>query len=103
MARPGTHGTCAASPSGQPTWRSRCASSSAERPSRMRVLLIGVGTVGEAIARMAATRDWCEGLVLADYDVARARSLEAELMESGKAHIVVERTDARDPAAVADL
>jgi len=69
----------------------------------MRVLLIGVGTVGEAIARMAATRDWCEGLVLADYDVARARSLEAQLGESGRARIVVERIDARDPAEVADL
>ncbi len=62
----------------------------------MRVLLIGVGTVGEAIVRMAATRDWCEGLVLADYDVARARSLEAGLGESGKARIVVEQVDARD-------
>ena len=53
----------------------------------MRVLLIGVGTVGEAIARMAATRDWCDSLVLADYDVARARSLEAGLAESAKARI----------------
>ena len=69
----------------------------------MRVLLIGVGTVGEAIARMAAARQWCEGLVLADYDIARARSLEAELGESGKARIVVEEIDARDAGAVAEL
>ena len=43
----------------------------------MRVLLIGVGTVGEAIARMAAQRDWCEQMVLADYDAERAAALQA--------------------------
>ena len=31
----------------------------------MRILLVGVGTVGEAIARMCAERNWCETLVLA--------------------------------------
>ena len=41
----------------------------------MRVLLIGVGTVGESIARLSASHDWCEAMVLADYDVARARTL----------------------------
>jgi saccharopine dehydrogenase (NAD+, L-lysine forming) len=34
----------------------------------MRVLLVGVGTVGEAIAKVAADRDWLEHMVLADYD-----------------------------------
>ena len=38
----------------------------------MRVLLVGAGTVGEAIARIAADRDWLEHMVVADYDVARA-------------------------------
>jgi hypothetical protein len=28
----------------------------------MRVLLVGVGTVGEAIARISATADWCEAM-----------------------------------------
>ena len=41
----------------------------------MRVLLIGVGTVGEAIARISSTADWCEAMVLADYDETRARRL----------------------------
>jgi saccharopine dehydrogenase-like NADP-dependent oxidoreductase len=41
----------------------------------MRVLLIGVGTVGEAIARISSTADWCEAMVLADYDESRARRL----------------------------
>src|SRR5437588_7933107 len=103
MARPGTRGTCAASPSGRPTWRSRCASSSAEGARRMRILLIGVGTVGEAIARMAASRDWCQGLVLADYDLARASGLEAELQRSGGKRIAVEAIDARDAGAVAEV
>jgi saccharopine dehydrogenase (NAD+, L-lysine-forming) len=67
----------------------------------MRVLLIGVGTVGEAIARMASGRDWCEALVLADYDVQRARALEGELQAAGR--ITVEAIDARDANAVAEL
>ena len=68
----------------------------------MRVLLIGVGTVGEAIARMAVARDWCEELVLADYDLWRARSLHDELEPSAR-RIAVEAIDARDAGAVADL
>jgi saccharopine dehydrogenase-like NADP-dependent oxidoreductase len=67
----------------------------------MRVLLVGVGTVGEAIARMCAQRDWCELMVLADYDVDRASSLQAELGDP--ARFPVERIDARDAAAVTEL
>jgi len=67
----------------------------------MRVLLVGVGTVGEAIARMAATRDWCEAMVLADYDVERATALQAELGDRDR--FPVERLDARDGGAVAEL
>jgi saccharopine dehydrogenase-like NADP-dependent oxidoreductase len=67
----------------------------------MRVLLVGVGTVGEAIARMAATRDWCEAMVLADYDLARASALQAELGDEPR--FPIERIDARDGGAVAEL
>jgi saccharopine dehydrogenase-like NADP-dependent oxidoreductase len=67
----------------------------------MRVLLVGVGTVGEAIARMAGQRDWCEQLVLADYDLTRANALQAELGQPDR--FPVEQIDARDSAAVADL
>jgi len=67
----------------------------------MRVLLVGVGTVGEAIARMASQRDWCEQLVLSDYDVARAEQLQAELGQGSR--FPVERIDAGDSAAVAEL
>ena len=39
----------------------------------MRILLVGVGTVGESIARLAAPHAWCESMVLADYDTAPCR------------------------------
>ena len=67
----------------------------------MRVLLVGVGTVGEAIARMCAQRDWCEVLVLADYDLGRVTALQGTLGDPGR--FPGERIDARDAAAVADL
>jgi saccharopine dehydrogenase (NAD+, L-lysine-forming) len=43
--------------------------------SGMRVLLVGAGTVGEAIARVAADRDWLDHMVVADYDAARAKQV----------------------------
>ena len=67
----------------------------------MRVLLVGVGTVGEAIARIAAQRDWCEAMVLADHDLARAAAMQAALGD--RARFAVERIDARDAVAVTDL
>jgi saccharopine dehydrogenase-like NADP-dependent oxidoreductase len=67
----------------------------------MRVLLVGVGTVGEAIARMCAQRDWCELLVLADYDAARAGALQALLGDPSR--FPVEQIDARDAGAVEAL
>jgi saccharopine dehydrogenase (NAD+, L-lysine-forming) len=67
----------------------------------MRVLLIGVGTVGEAIARMASQRDWCEHLVLADYDLDRANALQVELGDAER--FPVARIDARDSQAIAQL
>ena len=67
----------------------------------MRVLLIGVGTVGEAIARLAAERDWCEQLVLADYDTGRATALAARL--EGGDRFPVERVDARDQGQIVEL
>ena len=67
----------------------------------MRVLLVGVGTVGEAIARLAAAHPWCESMVLADYDAARAETLQASLGDAER--FPVEHIDARDRAAVATL
>ncbi|HET8570560.1 MAG TPA: saccharopine dehydrogenase C-terminal domain-containing protein [Candidatus Limnocylindria bacterium] len=45
----------------------------------MRILLIGAGTVGEAIARITADRDWCEQMVIADYDLSRATSVAQDI------------------------
>jgi len=67
----------------------------------MRILLIGVGTVGEAIARLAAERDWCEELVLADYDTERATALAASLNSGDR--FPIERVDARDQGQIVEL
>src|SRR6266540_2194054 len=67
----------------------------------MRVLLIGVGTVGEAIARMCAQREWCELMVLADHDLERASALALELDDSTR--FPAERIDARDLVAVTEV
>ena len=38
----------------------------------MRILLVGAGGVGDAIAKIAARRDFFEVIVVSDYDVSRA-------------------------------
>jgi len=67
----------------------------------MRVLLIGVGTVGEAIARLSAGREWLELMVLADYDAQRASQIRAEIDRPEQ--FVTEQIDARSPADIAEL
>ena len=48
----------------------------------MRVLLVGVGGVGEAIAAIAKPRPWMELMVLADYNVRRAEEVQKKLGDS---------------------
>ena len=67
----------------------------------MRVLLIGVGTVGEAIARISAAADWLETMVLADYDESRARMLSDAL--GGGPRFPSAQIDARSAASVTEL
>src|SRR5918995_399382 len=67
----------------------------------MRVLLVGVGTVGEAIARISAGADWCETMVLADYDESRARTLADAL--GGAPSFPSAHIDARDAGSVTEL
>ena len=38
----------------------------------MRILLVGAGGVGDAIAKIAARRDFFELMVVSDYDLSRA-------------------------------
>ena len=43
----------------------------------MRILLVGAGGVGNAIAKIAARRDFFELMVVSDYDIGRAeRTIE---------------------------
>jgi saccharopine dehydrogenase-like NADP-dependent oxidoreductase len=62
---------------------------------------MGVGTVGEAIARISATADWCEAMILADYDESRARTLSDAL--GGAPKFPSAQIDARDASSVTEL
>src|SRR6266498_3903276 len=45
----------------------------------MKVLLVGVGGVGEAIAAIAKPRSWVEQIVLADYNLERDKEVQNKL------------------------
>lgn len=60
----------------------------------MKVLLVGVGGVGEAISVMAGTRPWLEKMVLADFDLERAKTVQSKLGDAEK--FPVEPLDASD-------
>ena len=49
------------------------------RKEFMRVLLVGVGGVGEAIAAIAKPRAWMKLMVLADYNIKRAEEVQKKL------------------------
>lgn len=67
----------------------------------MRVLLIGVGGVGEAIAVMAQDRPWLEKMVLADINLRRVREVRSKLRNPKK--FPAEALDAKDKRQIADL
>ena len=50
----------------------------------MRVLLVGAGTVGEAIAKVAADRGWLEHMLVTDYDMDRAKYVVDSIDHGGK-------------------
>jgi saccharopine dehydrogenase-like NADP-dependent oxidoreductase len=64
----------------------------------MRILVVGTGGVGSAVAPIATRRDFFETIVFADYDETRARRV-VERYEDGR--FVAARIDASDPASVA--
>ena len=72
----------------------------------MRILLVGAGGVGDAIAKIAARRDFFETIVVSDYDVTRAertiRWIEHRHGPQGE-RFVAARIDASDPESVAAL
>jgi saccharopine dehydrogenase-like NADP-dependent oxidoreductase len=66
----------------------------------MRVLVVGAGGVGEAIAAIARRRDFFERMVLADVDGARAQRVVDRL---GDARLGASALDASDEAAIVAL
>ncbi|MEU1972973.1 saccharopine dehydrogenase C-terminal domain-containing protein [Microbacterium sp. NPDC019599] len=71
----------------------------------MRVLLIGAGGVGDAIAKIAARRSFYERIIVSDYDEARAARtvawIRARHGEEVAERFASARVDASDAAAVA--
>jgi len=47
----------------------------------MRILVLGAGGVGDAVARIAARRDFFEGMILVDYDLSKAQRTVAAVRE----------------------
>ncbi|MFG2075626.1 Saccharopine dehydrogenase, NADP-dependent [Nonomuraea maritima] len=68
----------------------------------MRILLVGAGGVGTAITRIAARRSFFDHMVVADYDLPRAKSAVAALGDQAHRFTPV-RIDAADAAAVTAL
>src|SRR5215212_9795641 len=66
----------------------------------MRILVVGSGGVGSAVAPIAARRDFYEAIVFADSDEARARSV-VDRYDGGRGRFLATRVDASDPASVA--
>jgi saccharopine dehydrogenase-like NADP-dependent oxidoreductase len=67
----------------------------------MKILLVGTGGVGEAIAVLAKDRQWLERVVLADIDLSRA--LEVAQKVGGGPRFPVEQIDASSKAHVAAI
>lgn len=67
----------------------------------MKVLLVGVGGVGESIAVMAKERPWISKMVLADYNLKRAREVQKKIGD--KKRFPAEFIDAGDRKSIQDL
>jgi saccharopine dehydrogenase (NAD+, L-lysine forming) len=67
----------------------------------MKVLLVGVGGVGEAIAAIASRQPWLEKMVLADYNLARAQEVQTKLKDVVR--FPVEHVDAGHQEEIEEL
>jgi saccharopine dehydrogenase (NAD+, L-lysine-forming) len=67
----------------------------------MRILVVGAGGVGSSVVPIAARRDFFEAMVVADYDVERARRTVDRL--GGDARFSAARIDASSAADVTEL
>jgi saccharopine dehydrogenase-like NADP-dependent oxidoreductase len=66
----------------------------------VRLLILGAGGVGSAVARIAARRPFLEHVLLADYDLGRAERAAAA---AGDPRMAATRLDASDSAAIGRL
>jgi saccharopine dehydrogenase-like NADP-dependent oxidoreductase len=72
----------------------------------MKILLVGAGGVGDAIAKIAARREFFETIIVSDYDLSRAeRTIAAIESKHGKKdpRFVAAKIDASDPDNVTSL
>ena len=72
----------------------------------MRILLVGAGGVGDAIAKIAARRSFFETMIVSDYDLSRAERTIAWITQRHGNHgarFVAARIDASDPDNVATV
>jgi saccharopine dehydrogenase-like NADP-dependent oxidoreductase len=73
----------------------------------MRILLVGAGGVGDAIAKIAATRNFYEQIVVSDYDISRAeRTIEWIEKRHGKevaSKFLAAKIDASSAANVTEM
>jgi saccharopine dehydrogenase-like NADP-dependent oxidoreductase len=71
----------------------------------MRVLVVGSGGVGDAVARIAVDRDFFELMVVADYDEARAKATvtAATARREGEQRLVAALVDASSAESVSSL
>lgn len=72
----------------------------------MRILLVGAGGVGDAIAKIAARRSFYEHIIVTDYDITRAERTIQWLRdkhgpEAIDGRFIADRIDASDPKDVA--
>ena len=70
---------------------------------RLKVLLVGAGTVGEAIAKVAHGKPWLEKMVLADYNADRAREVQAMIGDAAAQTFPAAFVDASDVGSVVKL
>ncbi len=73
----------------------------------MRILLVGAGGVGDAIAKIAATRSFYDIFIVSDYDFARAEAtiawIRARHGEQVASKFLAAKIDASQAAVVAEL
>lgn len=73
----------------------------------MRILLVGAGGVGDAIAKIAARREFFEVMIVTDYDKSRAERTIAWIRDKHgdaiAARFVADSIDASNPEVVADV